>query len=137
MKGRSGGSSGPGIDDLDITTSEWKLTVENDQLILRSGQFSDADRITPKDVRRSFGRIIAGTEDDDFAPGNCFNKRSKSLSVETRTKSCAAAYSRILRSPIRASPFRSALSDSGNKSCNSGTRRGDKLSSKRSFILWR
>src|SRR5687768_1479589 len=67
MKGRSGGSSGPGIDDLDITTSEWKLTVENDQLILRSGQFSDADRITPKDVRRSFGRIIAGTEDDDFS----------------------------------------------------------------------
>src|ERR1039458_10813305 len=58
-----------------------------------------------------------------LAPGNCCNRRSKSLSVETRMKPCAAAYSRILRSPTRASPFRSALSDSGNRSRNNGTSR--------------
>ena len=37
--------------------------------------------------------------------------------------------------PAGASPFRSALSDSGNRSRNNRTSRGDRLSSKRSFIL--
>src|SRR5262249_52423312 len=61
----------------------------------------------------------------------------RKLSVETRTKSCAAAYSRIFRSPIPLSPFRRALSDSGNRSRNNGTSRGDRLSSKRSFTVRR
>jgi hypothetical protein len=48
------------------TISERKLPIKNDQLILRSGQLSDADRITPKHVRRNLSWIIAGAEDDDF-----------------------------------------------------------------------
>jgi hypothetical protein len=48
------------------TISERKLPVENDQLILRNGQFSDVDRITPKHVRRYLGWIVAGTKNDDF-----------------------------------------------------------------------
>ena len=47
------------------TISERNLGVENDQLILR--QISDADRITPKHVRRDLGWIIAGKENDDFS----------------------------------------------------------------------
>ena len=47
--------------------SERNLSVENDQLILRSGQFSDADRITPKHVRGDFRWIVAGMENDNFS----------------------------------------------------------------------
>lgn len=55
-----------------ITTSfhsilERDLPVEDDQLNLRSRQFSDTDRITPKDVGRNFGWIIAGMENHDLS----------------------------------------------------------------------
>jgi hypothetical protein len=42
-------------------------------------------------------------------------RSSKSRSVDTRTNPPAQAYSRILRSPLQASPFLSALSDPGKK----------------------
>src|ERR1700691_1760522 len=49
------------------TISDRKLPVENDQLIRRSRQFGDADRIPAKHVRRDLGWIIAGTQNDDFS----------------------------------------------------------------------
>src|SRR5712692_11584682 len=72
-----------------------------------------------------------------FTPLNRLNRRSKSLSVVIRTNPPADAYSRIRRSPLPASPFRSALSDSGKRSRNTSTSLGERLSSKRSFIYWR
>lgn len=78
-----------------------------------------------------------GLDDPLGTAEGCFNICSKSLSVETRTKPGSTAYSRIRRSPTWASPFRSALSDSGNTSSNDGTSRGDRLSSNRSLILRR
>src|SRR2546422_8514266 len=72
-----------------------------------------------------------------LAPLNLLNRCSKSLSVETRTKPPAQAYSRILRSPAPASPFRSALSDAGKRSPKRSTSFGERLSSKRSFTPWR
>ena len=63
------------------------------------------------------------------------NRPSKSLSVETRMKLRAEAYSRILRSPTPASPFQRALSESRKRSRNNSTSLGDRLSSKRSFTL--
>jgi hypothetical protein len=47
------------------TISDRKLPVENDQLIPRSRQFSDEDRIPAQHVRRDLGWIIAGTQNDD------------------------------------------------------------------------
>src|ERR1017187_9613316 len=44
-----------------------KLPAENDQLIPRSRQFSDADRIPAKHLSRDLGWIIAGTQNDDFS----------------------------------------------------------------------
>src|ERR1039457_6558941 len=72
-----------------------------------------------------------------FALPNLLKRRSKSLSVVTRTNPPAQAYSRILRSPPRARPFLSALSDSGKRSRKRSTSFGERLSSKRSFILRR
>src|SRR5205814_247842 len=54
------------------------------------------------------------------------NRPAKSLSVETRTKLRAEAYSRILRSPTPASPFRRALSESGKRSCTNSTSLGER-----------
>ena len=60
------------------------------------------------------GRIsrVAQVPHTSLAPGNRSNRLSKS-------------------------PFRRALSDSGNRSHGKDANRGDKLSWKRSFILWR
>jgi hypothetical protein len=43
-----------------------KLPVEDDQVILRTGQLSDTDRIAPKHLGRNLGWIIAGPENNDI-----------------------------------------------------------------------
>jgi hypothetical protein len=42
------------------------LLVENDQMILGAGQFSDTDRIAPEHFGRNPSWIITGTENDDL-----------------------------------------------------------------------
>ena len=42
-----------------------KLPVKDDQTILGPGQFSDTDRIAPKDLDRNLSWIIARAENDD------------------------------------------------------------------------
>jgi hypothetical protein len=46
--------------------SKRKLPVENNQSILRSRQCSDADGITPNDIRRDLGWIITGTKNGNL-----------------------------------------------------------------------
>jgi hypothetical protein len=41
-----------------------KLSIEDDQTILGTGQLSDTDRIAPKHLGRNLGWIIAGSEND-------------------------------------------------------------------------
>jgi hypothetical protein len=42
-----------------------RLLVEKYQTILRTWQFSDADRVAPKHVGSDIGRIIAGSMNND------------------------------------------------------------------------
>ena len=50
------------------------LPLDEDQLVLRIGQFNDPDRITPKHICRNLGWIIAGTENDDFSRRELFQQ---------------------------------------------------------------
>lgn len=113
------------------------LSIENDQLILRKGQFSDADRISPKRVRRNLRWVVAGAQDDDFGARKLFQQLLKIAVGRDQNESMLDD---VLENPSvtgSARAFRRALSGSENTSVNSGANRGDKLSSKRSFILRR
>jgi len=104
-------------------------------MILGTGQLSDTDRIAPKHLGRNPGWIIAGTENNDIGARQSAQQAFEISVCRNQDKVAAEAYSRILRSPAPASPFRSALSDSGKRSRNNSTSLGERLSSKRSFIL--
>ena len=82
-----------------------KLLLENDRSILRSGRFGDADRITPAHVRPDLGWIFAGTKNDGPQRQGTASTGAQNRVSRHQDESCAAAYSGILRSPARASPF--------------------------------
>jgi hypothetical protein len=107
------------------------VPIENDQLIVRSGQCRDTNRVTPQHVSCDLSWINAETKDDDSSLREPTQQTYKIAVGRDQDESCAAVYARILRS--HASPFRRALFDSGNSSRTNGTSRGNRLSSRRSF----
>src|SRR5216684_6381142 len=92
----------------------YQLLVENDQMILGTRQLSDTDRIAPKHLGRNIGWIITGTKNDDLGARDLPRQRFEIAVCRNQDEPVSGS---VVRNPaIAASPFRRALSDSGNKS---------------------
>lgn len=114
-----------------------ELSLENDHLTVRSGQFSDTNRITPKYVSRDLCWIIARTKNHDLGAWEVLQQTFK---VAVRRDQNEVMRSREFQnSPIaktRKPISKRTLRFREQVARNNDTSRGDRLSSKRSFILW-
>lgn len=120
---------GPGKTDVDGA-----LPLENDDLVLGTAQFGDANRVTPKHVRGDFGWIVAGAENHNPSAGDVLQQAFEVAICGYQDQIMRCCVLQDAAIPSLGSPFRSALSESGKRSCNKDTSRAERLSSKRSFI---